>query len=87
MKNPEDVLVGLKERVKEEIGCDIIFTNKEMDEGYKIPTSSSPTKKGKLELLLKKGIYPYDYMDSVERFEETKLPQKNHFSQNSTVKE
>ena len=71
VENLEDVLVGLRERVKEELGCDIIFTNKEMDEGYEIPTSSP--KKGKLELLLKKGIYPYDYMVSVERFE---IPKK-----------
>ena len=77
VENLEDVLVGLRERVKEELGCDIIFTNKEMDEGYEIPTSSS--KKGKLELLLKKGIYPYDYMVSVERFEETELPKKESF--------
>ena len=76
-KNLEDVLVGLRKRVKEEIGCDIIFTNKEMDEGY--PTLSLPPKKEKLELLLKKGIYPYDYMDSVERFEETELPKKEAF--------
>ena len=45
VENLEDVLVGLRERVKEELGCDIIFANKEMDEGYEIPTLSSPTKK------------------------------------------
>ena len=28
VENLEDVLVGLRERVKEELGCDIIFTNK-----------------------------------------------------------
>ena len=27
-------------------------------------------------LLLKKGIYPYEYMDSFERFDETQLPEK-----------
>ena len=27
-------------------------------------------------LLLKKGIYPYEYMDSFERFHETQLPRK-----------
>ena len=30
-------------------------------------------------LLLKKGIYPYEYMDSFERFGETKLPEKEKF--------
>ena len=31
------------------------------------------------ELLIKKGIYPYDYMDSWDRFNENKLPDKNKF--------
>ena len=31
------------------------------------------------ELLSKKGIYCYDYMDSMERFDETSLPSKEHF--------
>ena len=31
------------------------------------------------ELLFKKGIYPYEYMDSWHRFEETNLPEKEHF--------
>ena len=30
--------------------------------------------KGKLELLIRKGVYPYEYMDSWERFDETELP-------------
>ena len=30
----------------------------------------------KRQLLLKKGIYPYEYMDSFERFDETKLSEK-----------
>ena len=35
--------------------------------------------KDKLILLLRKGVYPYDYMDSWERFNETKLPDKKSF--------
>ena len=31
------------------------------------------------DLLFKKGIYPYEYMDSCHRFEETNLPEKEHF--------
>ena len=31
------------------------------------------------ELLYKKGIYPYEYMDSWERFRETRLPDKEKF--------
>ena len=31
------------------------------------------------ELLVRKGIYPYEYMDSWDRFEETNLPPKDSF--------
>ena len=30
----------------------------------------------KFVLLLRKGVYPYEYMDSWERFDETSLPDK-----------
>ena len=33
----------------------------------------------KLVLLLRKGVYPYEYMDSWERFNETSLPPKTSF--------
>jgi len=33
----------------------------------------------KRKLLLKKGIYPYEYMDSFERFDEIELPAKEEF--------
>ena len=32
-----------------------------------------------LKLMKQKGVYPYDYMDSFSRFEETKLPAKEEF--------
>jgi len=36
--------------------------------------------KGKaLDLMSKKGIYPHDYMDSFQKFNETKLPTKKQF--------
>jgi len=36
--------------------------------------------KGKaFELMTKKGVYPYDYIDSFEKFNETKLPTKDEF--------
>ena len=35
-------------------------------------------------LLLKKGIYPYEYIDSFERFNETRLPPKNEFHSSLT---
>ena len=33
----------------------------------------------KLDLMLRKGVYPYEYMDGVNRFEETELPAKEKF--------
>ena len=33
----------------------------------------------KFVLLLRKGVYPYEYMDSWERFNETSLPPKKAF--------
>ena len=36
----------------------------------------------KFVLLLKKGVYPYEYMDSWEKFNETSLPDKEAFYSN-----
>ena len=36
----------------------------------------------KFILFLKKGIYPYEYMDSWKRFDETSLPKKETFYNN-----
>ena len=33
----------------------------------------------KFELFLRKGVYPYEQMDSWERFKETSLPDKEYF--------
>ena len=33
----------------------------------------------KVILLLRKGVYPYEYMDSLEKFDETSLPDKEAF--------
>ena len=35
--------------------------------------------RNKFELLLRKGVYPYEYMDSWKRFEEESLPDKESF--------
>ena len=34
----------------------------------------------KFSLLLRKSVYPYEFMDSWEKFNETKLPDKESFS-------
>ena len=31
------------------------------------------------ELLTRKGVYPYEYMDSMEKFQETQLPEIENF--------
>ena len=33
----------------------------------------------KFALLLRKGVYPYEYMDSWKRFKEESLPDKDYF--------
>ena len=37
------------------------------------------------KLLMRKGVYPYEYMDSFERFEETKLPPQEAFYSKLTM--
>ena len=37
-------------------------------------------------MLLVKGIYPYEYMDNCERFDETSLPDKETFDSNLNEK-
>ena len=34
---------------------------------------------GDIDLLIRKGVYPYDYMDNFDKFNETKLPPINKF--------
>ena len=39
----------------------------------------SERSEGVVELLTRKGVYPYDYVSSIERFSETQLPPKSEF--------
>ena len=41
----------------------------------------------KFVLLLRKGLYPYEYMDSWERFNETLLPPKKDFQRELTLED
>ena len=70
------ILKGCSSSVNQVLeGCDIEFTVKEMDEGYDIPSTTRPTNQPvDINLLLQKGVYPYEYMDSFDRFQETELP-------------
>ena len=40
-----------------------------------------------ITMLLRKGVYPYDYMDSWEKFYETSLPPKKDFYSKSTLED
>ena len=50
--------------------------NKELIERFANIYKSFNGNINKLILLLRKGVYPYEYMDSWERFNETSLPDK-----------
>ena len=49
--------------------------NKRFHDTYKISTHN----KNKCILLLCKGVYPYEYIDDWEKFNETSLPEKKDF--------
>ena len=38
-------------------------------------------------MLLKKGVYPYEYMDDRERFNETTLPEREEFYSNLNIED
>ena len=38
-------------------------------------------------LLLRKGVYPYEYVDDWEKFNETTLPEKEKFYSNLTIQD
>ena len=48
------------------------------DEGF-IYTKKYYTDPVQLELVKRKGVYPYDYMDSFSKFNDTELPQREEF--------
>ena len=58
------------------------LVNKELIKKLKNTYSFCNNDINKFVLLLRKGIYPYEYMDSWERFNETSLPSKEDFYSN-----
>ena len=48
------------------------------DEAFKY--TKQGFKKEQFEFMKQKGIYPYDHMDSFEKFNENKLPEKKNFT-------
>ena len=48
---------------------------------------SSSERNNRFVLLLRKRVYPYEYMDSWERFSEISLPSKNDFYSNLNMED
>ena len=62
----------------------MLFLNSSLDKLVKnlndFKYLSKVFKGNKLELVKKKGIYPYEYMNSFKRFKENCLPDKDFFN-------
>ena len=56
--------------------------NKELIKRFKSTYEFCNKDLNKFILLLRKGVYPYEYMDNWERFNETSLPNKESFYSN-----
>ena len=67
------------------LSCNKSYSNK-IDEAlkkwFKSTVKFSNNDVNKLILLLRKGVYPYEYTDDWEKFNETSLPQKEEFHRN-----
>ena len=61
--------------------------NKELIKKFKNTYSFCNNDLNKFILLLRKGVYPYEYMDNWERFNETSLPSKESFYSNLNMED
>ena len=61
--------------------------NKELIKTFKNMYSFCDSDLNKFILLLRKGVYPYEYMDSWEKFNETLLPSKEDFYSNLNMED
>ena len=61
--------------------------NKELIKTFKNTYSFCNSDLNKFILLLRKGVYPYEYMDSWEKFNETLLPSKEDFYSNLNMED
>ena len=56
-----------------------LVSNLAKDSFDKFPTLKKYIDNDKVPLLLRKGVYPYDHMDCIERYEKPTLPPKESF--------
>ena len=61
--------------------------NKDLIKKFKNTYSFCNNDLNKFILLLRKGVYPYEYMDNWERFNETSLPSKKDFYSNLNIED
>ena len=61
--------------------------NKELIKRFASTYSFCDNDLNKFMLLLRKGVYPYEYMDNWERFNETSLPSKESFYSNLSMED
>ena len=61
--------------------------NKDLIKNFKNTYSFCDNDLNKFILLLRKGVYPYEYMDSWKRFNETSLPSKEDFYSNLNMED
>ena len=67
------------------LSCNRNYSNKidtELKKRFKNTFKFSDNDINKFILLLRKGVYPYEYMDDWEKFNETTLPEKEEFYSN-----
>ena len=85
MSDIAEILTGCSSSVDHVLeGCGIEFTVKEMDDGHEIPGSTRNHQQTDIDILLQKGVYPYEYMDSFDRYLETQLPPIEKFHSSLT---
>ena len=63
------------------LSCNKDYSNKideELKKGFKNTYTFSNNDINKFLLLLRKGVYPYEYMDDWENFNEKSLPEKEY---------